>query len=126
MRLLLDEMISFRIAAELRDGGHDVQAVKRDRPDLESLADLIIVQTLLAEQRAIVTNNVRDYRPIHDLLIASGRAHAGMVFTFDSALPRTRAAIPHWVRALGALLDAHPADDALASQALALVPPSPR
>lgn len=122
MKLLLDEMISFRIAAELRDRDHDVEAVKRDRPDLESISDLSIVQTLVAEQRAIVTNNVRDYRPIHDMFVASGRDHAGMVFTFDTSMPRTKAAIPDWVQALEALLNAHPADGALMSQALALPP----
>ena len=32
MRLLLDEMISPRIARELREHGHDVQAVKETDP----------------------------------------------------------------------------------------------
>ena len=37
MRLLLDEMISPAIARQLRDRGFEVDAVKRDRPELEAL-----------------------------------------------------------------------------------------
>jgi hypothetical protein len=44
VRLLLDEMISPRIARELRDRGHDVQAVKRDRPELAGCSDRELVQ----------------------------------------------------------------------------------
>jgi hypothetical protein len=43
VRLLLDEMISPRIARELRGRGHDVQAIKKDRPDLTSRGDREIV-----------------------------------------------------------------------------------
>lgn len=121
MKLLLDEMISFRIATELRVRGHDVVAVKRDRPDLESVPDHQIVEVLAAEQRVIVTNNVHDYRPIHDARTSAGKGHAGIIFTFDAVLPRNRAAIPLWVDRLDELLTAHPKDNALQSRTLALI-----
>ena len=53
MKLLLDEMISFRIAADLRARGHDVVAVKRDRPDLESLEDRRIIEILADVEAAL-------------------------------------------------------------------------
>lgn len=120
MKLLLDEMISFRIAADLRASGHDVEAVKRDRPDLQGVPDLTIIQTLAAEPRAIVTNNVKDFQPIHQMMLATGRDHAGMVFPFDATMPRARAAVPLWVRALETLLQAHPAPAALVNRTIHL------
>jgi hypothetical protein len=113
VELILDEMISFRIAAELRGRGHAVQAIKRDRPDLESLEDHEIVQILAGESRAIVTSNIKDFQPIHLRMIGSGRSQAGMLFTRDATLPRTRTAAPVRITTLEDYLTAHPAEDAL-------------
>ena len=113
MRLLLDEMISPRVARELRRHGHDVQAIKQDRADLASRGDREIVRLMAAEGRAIVTNDVADFQRIHDNHIAMGEAHHGMIFTFDATLPRTKAAIPQWVEALGGLLAEYRDEDAL-------------
>lgn len=120
MKLLLDEMISFRVAAELRARGHDVEAIKRDRADLESTPDVEIVRQLARERRAIVTNNVKDLMPIHHRFAGMGESHAGMVFTHDSSLPRSKASIPLWAQTLETLLAAHPDDDALKDQVLHL------
>jgi hypothetical protein len=106
-------MISPRIARELRDQGFDVQAIKSDRPDLETAADREIVRRMAAEKRAVVTNDVLDFQLIHNRLPASGEEHYGLVFTNDATMPRNKVSIPLWVRALTALLEAHPADDAL-------------
>ncbi|HEV2998147.1 MAG TPA: DUF5615 family PIN-like protein [Solirubrobacteraceae bacterium] len=113
MRLLLDEMISPRIARELREGGHDVQAVKKDRPDLAGRGDRELVRWMLAERRVIVTNDVADFQGIHDQLLAAGSEHNGMVFTSDARMPRNKAAIPQWVRALTELLSHHAEEDSL-------------
>lgn len=72
MRLLLDEMISPRIARELRGLGHDVQAIKKDRPDLVSRTDREIFQRMGIEWRTIVTNDVADFQEIHERLMAAG------------------------------------------------------
>jgi len=113
VKLLLDEMISPRIARELREGEHDVQAVKKDRPDLASRRDLEIVRLMAAERRTIVTNNVADFQGIHDRLLATSEEHGGMIFTFDATMPRTKAAIPQWVESLTNLLVEHVSEDAL-------------
>lgn len=113
MRLLLDEMISFRIARDLRDLGHDVVAVKRDRPELERRPDIELLREMSAERRAVVTNDVLDFRLAHERLLAAREDHLGIVFTLDAALPRNRASITTWVQALDAFLKAHGAEDAL-------------
>ncbi len=116
MRLLLDEMISPRIARELREQGHDVQAVKKDRPDLASRSDRELVRQMVTERRVIATNDVADFQEIHDHFLAAGDEHQGMVFTFDATMPRTKDAIPQWVQALGELLAKHTGDDSLRNQ----------
>jgi predicted nuclease of predicted toxin-antitoxin system len=113
VKLLLDEMISPRVARELRENGHDVQATKRDRPDLAGRSDREIVKRMAGEQRAIVTNDLADFQPIHDRMLAAGEEHAGMVFTFDATMPRNKAAIGQWVKRLGELLATHRQGDAL-------------
>jgi predicted nuclease of predicted toxin-antitoxin system len=113
VRLLLDEMISPRIARELCERGHDVQAIKRDRPDLAGRTDREIVQRMAVEGRAIVINDVADFQGIHDRGLAAGEDHAGMIFTFDATMPRNKAAIPQWVHALAELLARHGQRDSL-------------
>ena len=113
MRLLLDEMISFRVAGRLRDLGHDVVAIKRDRPELEQRADAELLLDMAAERRAIVTTNVRDLRVVHERMLAGGEDHYGIIFTLDDTLPRNKASISLWVQTLDAFLRAHAPDDAL-------------
>lgn len=121
MRLLLDEMISPRIARELRERGHDVQAVKKDRPDLASRSDRELVRAMAVERRVIVTNDIADFQAIHDHLLASGDGHVGIVFTVDAIMPRTKSTIPTWVETLAKLLGEHTDDGALQNR-VRLVP----
>jgi predicted nuclease of predicted toxin-antitoxin system len=114
VKLLLDEMISPKIARELRGrGDFDVQAIKGDRPDLEAVADREIIRRIAAEQRTLVTNDVLDFQLIHNQMLAAGEEHYGLIFTSDTTMPRNKASIPLWVKALTELLKANPADDAL-------------
>ena len=113
MRLLLDEMISWRVAAELRGSGHDVVAVKRDRPQLESRFDPLVLAAAIAEQRAVVTNNVRDCKQAHERMRARDDDHYGIVYTHDDTLPRNKAAFPLWIATLDELLRARSAVDTL-------------
>ena len=113
MRLLLDEMISPRIARELREAGYDVQAIKRDRPELNGKPDHELVRRMATERRTIVTNDVDDFTTIHEQLLAAGQEHDGIVFTFDATMPRNKAAIPQWVQTLSKLLAEHTAEGSL-------------
>lgn len=122
MKPLLDEMISWRIAAELRNRGHDVVAIKRDRPALESPVDPTVLAAAASEQRAVVTNNVRDYRAAHERMRGRGEDHYGVIYTHDDTLPRNKAAFPLWVATLGAFLEALPAENTLMNRVHHLLP----
>jgi predicted nuclease of predicted toxin-antitoxin system len=114
VKLLLDEMITPKIARELRSrGDFDVQAINGDRPDLEALVDREIVRRIAAEQRTLVTNDVLDFQLIHNQMLAASEEHYGSIFTSDSTMPRSKASIPLWVRALAKVLTEHPTSDAL-------------
>jgi hypothetical protein len=80
-------MWSPTIASELRRRGHDAVAVK-ERDDLISKPDALLLAVAWTERRAIVTNNVRDFRPLAAVAIADGRGHAGLIVTSDHSLPR--------------------------------------
>jgi predicted nuclease of predicted toxin-antitoxin system len=113
VRLLLDEMISPRIARELRQGGFDVVAIKADRPELEALADGEVLRRATRERRALVSNDVLDFRLIHNRTLADGDEHYGILCTDDAVMPRNKASIPLWVQTLQHFLDANLAEDAL-------------
>ncbi|MFL5800119.1 MAG: DUF5615 family PIN-like protein [Actinomycetota bacterium] len=91
MRLLVDEMFPAQIAAVLREQ-HHVDAISvRERPDLAGHPDVDIFVAAQAEGRAVVTENVRDFRPIARQWEADGKAHHGLVLTSDRRFPRARA-----------------------------------
>lgn len=80
MKLLLDEMFGPVVAAELRARGHDTVAIK-ERDEWQSLSDPEVVALARAEQCAVVTANLRDFRPLHaELVTPGGEGHAGRVF----------------------------------------------
>lgn len=74
------------IAEELRKRGHDVVSVHkapgRGTPDED------VFEFARAEGRAIVSENVSDFRPLAEALLAAGGSHAGIVFTTDKRWPR--------------------------------------
>jgi predicted nuclease of predicted toxin-antitoxin system len=114
LKLLLDEMLSPAIAAALRSRGHDAVAIK-EHPEWHAASDPHVVSLARAERRAIVTNNVPDFRPLHaELVAAGGESHAGMVFV-SANVPRTKAAIGQLVAALEAKLAEYPSDEDLAN-----------
>lgn len=56
-----------------------------EREGWQSLSDPEVVGLARAGQRAVVTGNLRDFRPLHaELVAAGGEAHAGMVFVSAS------------------------------------------
>lgn len=104
-------MISPRVARELQGKGFDVQAITGDRKELMSTPDAEIIRRIAPEPRAIVTNNVRDFRSIHEQCLSRKEEHAGMLFTLDATMPRNLQSIPLWINVLKAFLEAHPKDD---------------
>jgi Domain of unknown function (DUF5615) len=114
VRLLLDEMLTPAIARELRARGHDVEAVA-GHPDREALSDPEVMAIARAEHRAVVTNNLRDYRPLHhEAIVPGGPGHFGMVF-IPGGYRRTRADTGRIVAALEAKLAMYPGEQDLAN-----------
>ncbi len=104
MKLLLDEMWAPAVAEALRSRGHEVIAVA-ERPDLRGMPDVAIFDAAQAECRAIVTENVVDYRPLAADAMRAGRAGPAMIFTSNRAFPRaSRRTAGRLVVALDALL----------------------
>jgi uncharacterized protein YbjT (DUF2867 family) len=72
-------MLSPAIARELRERGHDVLAIT-EHPGWAALSDPEVLAVARTERRAVVTNNLRDYRPLHaDAITPGGPGHFGMV-----------------------------------------------
>jgi hypothetical protein len=105
VRALLDEQLSPYIAVLLRDAGCDVVAV-RDRDDLVGRSDRIIFEVANSESRAVITNNVKDFRPLAAEWLAQGRTHAGLVL-LPSSRTRTRGAVAGLAAAIADLLRTH-------------------
>ena len=114
MRLLLDEMFSPAIARELCARGHDVQAVA-GHPEWEALSDPQVMTLARTERRAIVTNNVRDYRPLHvEAVTPGGQGHFGMIF-MSGNYRRTKSDIGRIIADLEVKLTQYPGDEDLAN-----------
>ncbi len=113
MKLLVDEMWPARLAQQLRRRDHDVTAVA-ERPDLIHLPDQAIFRAAQAEERAIFTENVPDFRPLADACLRGGERFHGLVFTTDTTFPRGHPrTLGRAVSALSSLLGAHQRVDAL-------------
>ena len=109
MRLLLDGMLSPAIARELSARGHDVQAVA-GHPEREALSDPDVLALARAERRAVVTNNIRDFRPLHvEAVLPGGPGHYGMVF-MPGTYRRTRDDIGRIVAAVEAKPGQYPGE----------------
>lgn len=97
MKALLDEHFSHRIAQTLRERALDVEAVC-ERPGLAEAPDREVMEVAQREERAVVTNNIKDFRPMAAERLRSGQGHAGLIL-MPSRRDRSR-------DATGALADA--------------------
>lgn len=121
MRLLLDQHYSPTIATELRKHGHDVVSVEED-PHLRDRGDREVWSHAIAEQRAVLTENVGHFAPLVREWAVAGESHFGVVFTSPRSMPRQARTFGLYVERLDAFLHEHAADDALADQVAWLSP----
>lgn len=98
------------VAQELRGRGHDVVSLHdADSPVRTGASDEDVLSAAQTGGRALVTENVRDFRPLEAELIASGAHHAGLVYTSNRQFPRGHPATAgQLIRALDALLRDEP------------------
>jgi predicted nuclease of predicted toxin-antitoxin system len=105
--LLLDEHFSPEVAEQLRAQGLDALAVAAV-PALRHMGDEELLRWASTERRVLVTENVRDFAPLHGAFLNSGEDHCGLVFTSAVRFPRRRSGIGALVRALAALASEAP------------------
>jgi hypothetical protein len=121
VRLCLDQHYSPRIAAALRERGHDVIAAEGEHA-LRGLADEELLAFCIVERRVLVTENVADFMPLVHRLGERGDEHYGVVFSSPASMPRGVATIGLFVEALEGLLRERPAEGALRNQVYWLGP----
>lgn len=91
MRVLLDEHLSSQLAVELRARGLDAEAVS-ERVGMRGSLDEQVMEVAAREGRAVVTNNVKDFRPIAAARLAQGKGHGGLIL-LPSTRSRSRSAV---------------------------------
>jgi hypothetical protein len=103
VRLLLDEMFSPEIAAELVKRGHDVVAVAAD-PGLAGLPDEQVLEWATDQGRCLVTENVKDFEVLRRRYAAQGLTHSGLLYSGPRRFPRNRRFVGALVVALDEML----------------------
>ena len=84
MRVLIDEnMSSRRLAARLQSVGHDV--LLASDVGLGSVSDARVLAWAVAQDRPVLTRDHEDFADLHDLVLAVGGHHPGiLVVRFDN------------------------------------------
>jgi predicted nuclease of predicted toxin-antitoxin system len=89
VKLLLDEMFASAVARQLGVRGHDVVSVHDpDYRRFEGAPDEEIFAAAVAEERALVTENVPDFHRLAADALARGETHPLLVFTSNRQFPR--------------------------------------
>ena len=107
MKLLLDEMLSTRIAEQLRGHGHDAAAVD-ENPDLRGLADPDLFAQAQEQERAIVTYNRDDFLALDREYRSREREHHGIVILHPRRFPQGAGSVGALVTALSSFVEAGP------------------
>jgi Domain of unknown function (DUF5615) len=118
--LVLDEMFSPAIAAALRDLGHEVVAVA-ERGDLRAMTDDEVFAWATTRGWWLLTENVKDYRPILLRALVSETPCTGVLYTSSRTLPRSRKNPGPLIEALHAWLREGPPEAPLTEDWLIVV-----
>ena len=106
MRLLLDEQLSPEIAKQLQRRGHDVLSVAE--AGLRGHDDAAVLTWASSQERAVVTNNIRDFRPLHANYLSASTTHYGIILLPSTKFSLRLDALGTIVTALDRLLSEHP------------------
>ena len=107
MKLLLDEMISAAIAAQLRARDRDVEAVN-EHNELRGLPDADVFEHAQATQRTLVTYNRDDFLELDRRFRSHARNHHGIVILNPKRFPQGLSSIGPLVQSLDDLLASGP------------------
>lgn len=89
VQLLLDEHYAEAIAAALRTTGHDVVSAVSDA-ELRGTSDPELFRYAAETNRRIVTENIKDFRPLLLQAIAAGSPVAALLLVPPRRFPRGR------------------------------------
>lgn len=103
-RLLLDEMLSGTIAAQLRALGLDVTAVVDD-VSVVSTPDEDLLASASEQRRVLVTSNISDFAVVVNDWRAAGCTHPGLIYVAGRAFPQYRSFIGNITGALSGLYE---------------------
>ena len=106
MKVLLDEQLTGQIARLLRERGLDAEAVV-ERADLLQTSDREVMEAARREECAVVSNNIKDFRPIAAARVVDGRGHCGLIL-LPARHSRSRDATGALADAIEAVMRAHP------------------
>lgn len=107
MKILLDAQLSHDIAEILRSRGHDADALTA-RPDLrDDMPDEEVMDVAHREGQVVVTNNIKDFRPIAADRLANGKGHSGLILVSPNT-PRNKAANQPLADAIEQLVSGNP------------------
>lgn len=112
MRLLLDEHVDPDVAARLRERGFDVVALTDDA-ERRGSSDVAVLERAVAERRAVVTYDVRDYRVLAEERVLNEEHHFGVILLTRRRFRHGREHAGKLVDGLAALLLQNPTDEAL-------------
>lgn len=107
VKVLLDAQLSHAIAAILTARGDDADAItaRADVPD--DLPDDEVMELAHREGRVVVTNNIKDYKPIAAARLRAGKSHCGLILVSPNTT-RTKAANQALADAIEAHIRANP------------------
>lgn len=107
VKLLLDEMVSLRVATQLRHQGHDTVAVG-ERPELRGLPDPDLFDAAQIEDRVLVTYNWDDFLALDRQFRDRGRVHHGIVIINPHRFPQGDRTTGGLIASLATFLGAEP------------------
>src|SRR6266699_3840759 len=110
LRLLLDEQLSPTVAEQLKARGHDVASAAE--AGLAGVADGQVLSWAAGDRRAVVTNNIKDFRPLHADHLKMSATHYGIVLVPTGKYSLRRDQLGSLITALDQLLVRSPAGDA--------------
>jgi hypothetical protein len=107
VKALLDEQLSPLIARVLRERGLDVVSAA-EHSDLVEAPDRDVIDMATREQRAVITNDIKDFRPLAAERLVDGRGHAGLIL-LPASRSRRRDDTGRLADAIETVMRAHPA-----------------
>jgi uncharacterized protein with PIN domain len=79
LKIYLNENLSWKIAKALREYGHDV--VSSYEVGMNTEEDDVQFEFAISENRAVLTNNFKDFIKLCDEYVSAGKEHYGVILT---------------------------------------------